>query len=41
MQLNTYTAQKYNRPVDPRDFTNALKELDNAFVTYKKVTRNS
>jgi hypothetical protein len=34
--LNTYTAQKYNRPVDPRDFTNALKELDNAFVTYQK-----
>ena len=32
--LNSFTAKKYNRRVDPRDYQNALKELDNAFVSY-------
>lgn len=34
--LNAHTSKKYNRPADPRDYKNALKELDNAFVSYKR-----
>jgi hypothetical protein len=34
--LNAHTAQKYNRAVDARDYGRALKELDNAFVSYQK-----
>jgi Restriction endonuclease len=34
--LNAHTAQKYNRARDPRYYKNALKELDNAFVTYQR-----
>src|ERR1700677_2048309 len=34
--LSAYTTQKYRRPVHPRDYKNALKELDNAFVTYQR-----
>ncbi len=34
--LNAHTAHKYKRPVDPRDYKNALRELDNAFVTYQR-----
>jgi Novel STAND NTPase 3/Restriction endonuclease len=33
--LNSLTAQKYNRPAGPKDYSNALKELDNAFATYR------
>jgi hypothetical protein len=34
--LNDFTAKKYKRSIDPRDYKNALKELDNAFVTYQR-----
>jgi hypothetical protein len=34
--LNAHSARKYNRPVDPRDYSVALKELDNAFVSYQR-----
>ena len=34
--LNIHTARKYNSSVDPRDYSRALKELDNAFVSYQK-----
>lgn len=33
--LNAHTASKYQRPVTSRDYQNALKELDNAFVSYR------
>ena len=33
--LNSLTAEKYNRPMGPKDYSNALRELDNAFVTYR------
>jgi hypothetical protein len=32
--LNAHATQKYNRQSGPKDYQNALKELDNAFVTY-------
>src|SRR5690606_38216512 len=35
-KLNAYAASKYQRPVSPRDYQNALKELDNAFVSYAR-----
>jgi hypothetical protein len=34
--LNELTAKKCGRPIDHRDYQNALKELDNAFVTYER-----
>lgn len=34
--LNALMAQKYGRAVDPKEYNYALKELDNAFVTYKR-----
>ena len=34
--LIAHTSKKYNKPNDPRDYSNALKEIDNAFVSYKR-----
>jgi len=33
--LNALGVKKYNRATEPTDYLNALKELDNAFVTYR------